>query len=30
MKKKTPPTDAEKWQNIKNKFNDFFSAKPGK
>ena len=28
--KKTPPKDAEKWQNVKNKFNDFFSTKPGK
>ena len=27
LMKKTPPTDAEKWQNVKNKFNDFFSTK---
>ena len=25
----TPPADAEKWQGVKNKFADHFSAEPG-
>ena len=28
--KKTPPADAEKWSNIENKFEKYFSEKPGK
>ena len=28
--KKTPPSDAEKWQNIKDKSNKHFSEKPGR
>jgi len=27
--KKEPPKDAKKWKNIKNKFQDHFSEKPG-
>ena len=27
--KKEPPKDAEKWQNIENKFEKYFSEKPG-
>ncbi len=30
MKKKEPPIDAEKWQNVQDKFNKHFSEKPGK
>ena len=26
----TPPSDAEKWENIENKFEKYFSEKPGK
>ena len=26
---KTPPSDAEKWAGVKDKFNKFFSEKPG-
>ena len=29
MKKKTPPSDAEKWKNVKDKFKNHFSEKPG-
>ena len=29
-KKKEPPKDAEKFKNIKNKFDKYFSEKPGK
>ena len=28
--KKTPPKDAEKWKDIPNKYEKFFSEKPGK
>ena len=28
--KKEPPTDAEEWQNIEDKFNKHFSEKPGR
>ena len=28
--KKDPPTDSKDWENVKNKFNDYFSDKPGK
>ena len=28
--KKTPPTDAEKWNDIPNKFEKYFSENPGK
>ena len=28
--KKDPPGDAEKWQNVKDKYNKFFSQKPGR
>jgi len=28
--KKTPPEDAEKWKDIPNKFEKYFSEKPGK
>ena len=28
--KKDAPPDAEKWKNVKNKFEKFFSEKPGK
>ena len=28
--KKDPPTDAEKWQNVKDKYNKYFSEKPGR
>ncbi len=28
--KKNPPKDAEKWQNISNKFKNHFSEKPGR
>ena len=27
--KKEPPIDAEKWQGVENKFQDYFSKKPG-
>ena len=27
--KKEPPPDAEEWQNIKEKYKNHFSAKPG-
>ena len=27
--KKTPPADAEKWQNVEGKFEKYFSDKPG-
>ena len=30
MKKKDPPQDAEKWQNVKDKYNKYFSEKPGR
>ena len=28
--KKTPPSDAEKWNNVKDKFEKYFSEEPGK
>jgi ferredoxin len=28
--KKTPPADADKWSNIENKFEKYFSENPGK
>ena len=28
--KKAPPEDAEKWQNVKDKYNKHFSDKPGR
>ena len=28
--KKDPPLDAEKWQKVKDKYNKYFSEKPGK
>ena len=28
--KKDPPADAEKWQNVKDKYNKYFSEKPGR
>ena len=28
--KKDPPKDAEKWQNVENKFEKYFSEKPGR
>ena len=28
--KKEPPTDAEEWKNVDNKFEKYFSKKPGK
>ena len=28
--KKTPPADAEKWKDVPNKYEKFFSEKPGK
>ena len=28
--KKDPPSDAEKWQNVEDKFNKHFSEKPGR
>ena len=30
MKKKTPPNDADKWQNVEDKYNKHFSEKPGR
>ena len=30
LKKKDPPKDAEKYKNIKDKFDKYFSEKPGK
>ena len=28
--KKEPPTDAEEWQNVNDKYNKFFSEEPGR
>ena len=28
--KKTPPSDAEEWNNVKDKYNKYFSDKPGR
>ena len=30
VEKKAPPSDAEKWQNVNDKYNLYFSEKPGK